>query len=138
MEYRSPMKSRIETGEIRNRSLRLDKWKSSCFPFLTITDRRRPMVTRLREPRKPISIFFSADRLPLEYPSECDTFNSDLSTNIEQENFPLTSEPIFFFQNGRKDERMIEREREGDVETIFRFRGGKSIWFLLQPMRFDE
>lgn len=102
-----------ESGEIRNRSVRLDKWKSSCFPFLTITD-RRPMVTRLCQPRKPISIFFSGHFHPSI--ETYDTFDHRRFLTVKIKKVPLNwfhsfwevssyEEIIFFYRDGEEEEK---------------------------------
>lgn len=122
-----------ESGEIRNRSVRPDKWKSSCFPFLTIAD-RRPMVTRLCQPRKPISIFFPGHfHLSIE---TYDTFDHRrfLTAKIKKVPFNLSfvhfgkfllTKKEFSFTDTKK-----KKKRRG-VERFFQSQRRRSIRFLL-------
>lgn len=114
-----------ESGEIRNRSVRPDKWKSSCFPFLTIAD-RRPMVTRLCQPRKPISIFFPGHfHLSIE---TYDTFDHPRFLTAKIKKVPFNSfrtKKEFSFTDMKK-----KKKRRG-VGRFFQSERRRSIRFLL-------
>lgn len=102
-----------ESGEIRNRSVRPDKWKSSCFPFLTITD-RRPMVTRLCQPRKPISIFFPGHfHLSIE---TYDTFDHRRFLTVKIKKVALNSFRSFWEVSSYEERIFFYRDKEEEEE----------------------
>lgn len=121
-----------ESGEIRNRSVRPDKWKSSCFPFLTIAD-RRPMVTRLCQPRKPISIFFPGHfHLSIE---TYDTFDHRRFLTAKIKKVPFNSFRSFWEVSSYEERiflyRYEEEEEEKSVGRFFQSERRRSIRFLL-------
>lgn len=102
-----------ESGEIRNRSVRPDKWKSSCFPFLTIAD-RRPMVTRLCQPRKPISIFFPGHfHLSIE---TYDTFDHRRFLTAKIKKVPFNSFRSFWEVSSYEERIFLYRYEEEEEE----------------------